>query len=186
VRSSNLGTQNPRRSKSKRFLAFSRVRICLDARKQGLENGGLCLADLNQLVQFHHRPQPKTARVLILTPTRELAIQIFESFRTYGKHLRLHYAVIFGGVGQGSQVQSLSRGVDVLVATPGRLLDLINQRHLNLSALEVFVLDEADRMLDMGFIHDIRKSSNFFRPNDKICSFLQQCRVKFKHLQIQC
>lgn len=121
------------------------------------KTAAFALPILNQLVQFHHRPQPKTARVLVLAPTRELAIQIFESFRTYGKHLRLHYAVIFGGVGQGAQVQSLSRGVDVLVATPGRLLDLISQRHLNLSALEVFVLDEADRMLDMGFIHDIRR-----------------------------
>lgn len=121
------------------------------------KTAAFALPILNQLVQFHHRPQAKTTRVLVLTPTRELAIQIFESFRTYGKHLRLHYAVIFGGVGQGAQVQSLSRGVDVLVATPGRLLDLINQRHLSLSALEIFVLDEADRMLDMGFIHDIRK-----------------------------
>ncbi len=121
------------------------------------KTAAFALPILNQLVQFNHRAQPKSARVLVLTPTRELAIQIFESFQTYGKHLRLHHAVVFGGVGQSPQVRSVARGVDVLVATPGRLLDLINQRHLTLSNLEVFVLDEADRMLDMGFIHDIRR-----------------------------
>jgi ATP-dependent RNA helicase RhlE len=104
------------------------------------------------------RPAPrKGARVLVLAPTRELAVQIAESFGTYGRHLGLSRAVIFGGVGQGPQVSALARGVDVLVATPGRLLDLMNQRHANLSGVEVLVLDEADRMLDMGFIRDIRK-----------------------------
>jgi ATP-dependent RNA helicase RhlE len=99
----------------------------------------------------------RQVRVLVLSPTRELAIQIHESFRTYGKHLRLKTATVFGGVSQNIQVKALAGGLDVLVATPGRLLDLINQRYVNLSQLEVFVLDEADRMLDMGFIHDIRK-----------------------------
>jgi ATP-dependent RNA helicase RhlE len=104
------------------------------------------------------RPAPrKGARVLVLAPTRELALQIAESFGAYGRHLGLTRAVIFGGVGQGPQVSALARGVDVLVATPGRLLDLMNQRHANLSGVEVLVLDEADRMLDMGFIRDIRK-----------------------------
>ena len=96
-------------------------------------------------------------RSLILTPTRELAAQIGESFRVYGKHTGLRYTVIFGGVKQGQQTQALHRGVDILVATPGRLLDLLNQRLLSLSDVEIFVLDEADRMLDMGFIHDIRR-----------------------------
>jgi ATP-dependent RNA helicase RhlE len=100
---------------------------------------------------------PRCARVLVLTPTRELAAQIDESFRVYGKHLNLKRAVVFGGVGQYPQVKALSRGVDVLVATPGRLLDLMGQKHLRLDRLEVFVLDEADRMLDMGFIHDVKK-----------------------------
>jgi ATP-dependent RNA helicase RhlE len=99
----------------------------------------------------------RACRALVLAPTRELAAQIHESFRTYGKHLPLRHAVIFGGVGQGPQVQKLAGGVDVLVATPGRLLDLMTQRHLRLDQVEVFVLDEADRMLDMGFIHDVRK-----------------------------
>jgi ATP-dependent RNA helicase RhlE len=99
----------------------------------------------------------RSVRCLVLAPTRELALQIEESFRIYGRHLSLKHAVVFGGVSQHSQVQALARGVDVLVATPGRLLDLINQGCVNLSATEVLVLDEADRMLDMGFINDIRK-----------------------------
>jgi len=96
-------------------------------------------------------------RALILTPTRELAIQIGESFDAYGKYLKLRHAVIFGGVGQNPQVEALKRGVDILVATPGRLMDLHDQGFVNLDGLEIFVLDEADRMLDMGFIHDVRK-----------------------------
>lgn len=112
---------------------------------------------LHRLTLNKRRAAPRHTRVLVLTPTRELAIQVHESFRTYGKHLPLTSTVIFGGVGQNPQVQALSRGVDVLIATPGRLLDLIQQRHLSLDGLEVFVLDEADRMLDMGFINDIRK-----------------------------
>jgi len=96
-------------------------------------------------------------RALILTPTRELAIQIGESFAAYGRYLRIRHAVIFGGVSQHSQVQALQRGVDVLIATPGRLLDLIDQKFIHLHHLKIFVLDEADRMLDMGFIHDVRK-----------------------------
>ena len=96
-------------------------------------------------------------RALILTPTRELAAQIGESFRVYGQHTRLRHTVIFGGVGQRPQADALHKGVDILVATPGRLLDLMNQRLVDLRRLEIFVLDEADRMLDMGFIHDIRR-----------------------------
>jgi ATP-dependent RNA helicase RhlE len=96
-------------------------------------------------------------RALILTPTRELAIQIAESVQNYGAHLKLKHTVIFGGVGQGRQVEALGRGVDILVATPGRLLDLMNQRFVRFDQLSVFVLDEADRMLDMGFINDVRK-----------------------------
>ena len=112
---------------------------------------------LQRLSENHRRLEPKRPRVLVLTPTRELAIQIEESFRVYGKHLRLKMAVVFGGVGQAPQVKALAGGVDILVATPGRLVDLIEQRYLDLSHLEVFVLDEADRMLDMGFIHTIRR-----------------------------
>ena len=96
-------------------------------------------------------------KCLILTPTRELAIQIEENIQEYGAGLSLKHAVIFGGVSQGAQVQKLKRGVDILVATPGRLLDLMNQGYIDLSKIEIFILDEADRMLDMGFINDVRK-----------------------------
>lgn len=111
-----------------------------------------------QLLSAHHPGgHKKKIRSLIVTPTRELAIQIGESFNTYGRHLNLTSTVIFGGVNQNPQVAALNRGVDILVATPGRLLDLMNQRHLSLKDIEIFVLDEADRMLDMGFIHDVKK-----------------------------
>ncbi|MDD5261344.1 MAG: DEAD/DEAH box helicase [Methylacidiphilales bacterium] len=112
------------------------------------------------LHRFDQNPKPRipnSPRALILTPTRELAAQIGASFATYGKHLKLNHAVIFGGVGQNPQVKALQRGIDILVATPGRLLDLQGQGYLKLGHVEVFVLDEADRMLDMGFIHDVRK-----------------------------
>ena len=104
-----------------------------------------------------HASARRPIRALILTPTRELAAQIGESFRVYGQHTGLRHTVVFGGVGQGPQAQALGQGVDILVATPGRLLDLLNQRLLTLRQVEIFVLDEADRMLDMGFIHDIRR-----------------------------
>ena len=103
-------------------------------------------------------PRRKGAvRALILTPTRELALQIGESFEAYGKYLKLRSTVIFGGVGQAPQVEALKKGVDILIACPGRLNDLIGQGFIDLSALEIFVLDEADRMLDMGFVHDVKK-----------------------------
>ncbi len=96
-------------------------------------------------------------KTLILTPTRELAIQIGESIRSYGRYLPLRHQVIFGGVPQHSQVQAIRRGIDILVATPGRLLDLMQQGHVNLREIKHFVLDEADRMLDMGFVHDVKR-----------------------------
>jgi ATP-dependent RNA helicase RhlE len=100
---------------------------------------------------------PSKVRCLVVTPTRELALQIEESFRDYGRHTRLRHAVIFGGVGQDKQVAALRRGVDILVATPGRLLDLMSQRLVSLGEVSILVLDEADRMLDMGFIHDVKR-----------------------------
>ncbi len=113
------------------------------------------------ILQRLHRSRPqgggRPIRALILTPTRELAIQIFENFRDYGHDLPLRTAVIFGGVGQAPQVEALKAGVDILVATPGRLNDLIGQGFIRLETLEIFVLDEADRMLDMGFLHDVKK-----------------------------
>ncbi|QGZ28776.1 DEAD/DEAH box helicase [Stutzerimonas stutzeri] len=104
-----------------------------------------------------HRHGPRQPRVLVLTPTRELAAQVHDSFKLYARDLPLKSAVIFGGVGMNPQVQALAKGVDVLVACPGRLLDLANQKAIDLSHVEILVLDEADRMLDMGFIHDVKK-----------------------------
>jgi ATP-dependent RNA helicase RhlE len=99
----------------------------------------------------------KSIQTLILTPTRELAIQIGEGFTSYGRHLSLRHTVIFGGVSQVSQVKDLRHGVDIVVATPGRLLDLMQQGHVSLRDLKYLVLDEADRMLDMGFVHDVKR-----------------------------
>ena len=111
-----------------------------------------------QILAKNNNPnQRKNIKALIVTPTRELAIQIDESFADYGKFLPLKHAVIFGGVKQNPQVGRLRNGIDVLVATPGRLLDLVGQKIISLKDIEIFVLDEADRMLDMGFIHDIKK-----------------------------
>ncbi|MBI1181208.1 MAG: DEAD/DEAH box helicase [Alphaproteobacteria bacterium] len=112
---------------------------------------------LQRLAAEDIRPAPRTARALILAPTRELAVQIADSIRAYGRHLNLRHTVILGGVGQNPQVKAMARGVDILVATPGRLLDLVNQKHVDLSGTGLLVLDEADRMLDMGFIRDVRK-----------------------------
>ncbi|MVN89942.1 DEAD/DEAH box helicase [Mucilaginibacter aquatilis] len=103
-----------------------------------------------------HKEQ-KTIKALILTPTRELAIQIDESLAAYGRHTGLKHLVIFGGVSQNPQTDALKRGVDILVATPGRLLDLVNQRFISLDHIKFLILDEADRMLDMGFVHDVKK-----------------------------
>ena len=110
-------------------------------------------------------------KVLILTPTRELAIQIDESFKSYGRHLRLRNLVVFGGVKQGAQENALKRGVDVLVATPGRLLDFISQGIISLKHLEDFVLDEADRMLDMGFVHDVKRIIKLLPPKRQTLFF---------------
>ena len=112
---------------------------------------------LQTLHAQHAERAPKIIKTLILTPTRELAIQIGESFANYGRGLKLRHTVIFGGVPQGAQVQALRNGIDILIATPGRLMDLISQGYISLKDIKIFVLDEADRMLDMGFIHDVKK-----------------------------
>jgi len=112
---------------------------------------------LQKLSIGHVPPKPREAKSLILAPTRELAVQIEQSLRTYGRFLNLKMAVILGGVSQNSQINATKHGVDILVATPGRLLDLINQRHIKLDNVSTFIVDEVDRMLDMGFIRDVRK-----------------------------
>ncbi len=112
---------------------------------------------LHRLAEGKSRAISGRPQALILAPTRELAGQIADSLRSYGRHMRLRSAVVFGGASIRPQINALNRGVHILVATPGRLLDLMNQRHLHLDAVETFILDEADRMLDMGFIHDVKK-----------------------------
>ena len=121
------------------------------------KTAAFALPILHQLAGRHTRAERKCCRVLVLAPTRELASQILDSFNTYGRHLRINATLAIGGVPMGRQVRALLNGVDVLVATPGRLLDLVQSNALRLNQVEHLVLDEADRMLDMGFIHDIRK-----------------------------
>ena len=121
------------------------------------KTAAFALPILQRLSRGQGNRKPRSPRALILAPTRELAIQIGDEFRAYGKHLHLRISVIFGGVSQVPQVKALGRGVDIVVATPGRLLDLMNQRQISLGAVEHLVLDEADRMLDMGFVRDVRK-----------------------------
>jgi ATP-dependent RNA helicase RhlE len=121
------------------------------------KTAAFALPILEHLLKNERKRQPKSPRVLVIAPTRELAIQIHDSFGAYGKQLPFRSEVIFGGVGQNPQVRALQKGPEILVATPGRLLDLIGQGHISLRTLEIFVIDEADRMLDMGFIHDVKK-----------------------------
>jgi ATP-dependent RNA helicase RhlE len=121
------------------------------------KTAAFALPILNHLSKDRRRPQPRSCRVLVLSPTRELSAQIVDSFETYGRYLHPRVALAIGGVPLNKQIRACAGGLDVLVATPGRLLDLMQQRAVALDAVEVFVLDEADRMLDMGFIHDIRR-----------------------------
>ncbi len=121
------------------------------------KTAGFTLPLLHRLMDMGQQQDRRKVRALVLTPTRELAAQVHESVRAYGKHLPLRSTVIFGGVSINPQIQKLRKGVEILVATPGRLLDHAGQRTVDLSGVDILVLDEADRMLDMGFIHDIRK-----------------------------
>ena len=124
------------------------------------KTAGFTLPVLQRLQQTHNEGQKRHPRVLVLTPTRELAAQVHESVRDYGQYLPFRSAVIFGGVSINPQKQKLIKGVEIVVATPGRLLDHVQQRSIDLSRIEILILDEADRMLDMGFIRDIRKILN--------------------------
>jgi ATP-dependent RNA helicase RhlE len=121
------------------------------------KTAGFTLPLLHRLCEREHSKGKRPVRALVLTPTRELAAQVGESVTTYGKYLPLRSTVIFGGVGINPQINALRKGVDIVVATPGRLLDHANQKNIDLSRVECLILDEADRMLDMGFIHDIKK-----------------------------
>ena len=121
------------------------------------KTAAFALPILQRLTENQTAPRPKSMRALVLTPTRELAAQISDSFRTYGRYLKINHTVVYGGVKYNSQIRALSRGLDIVVATPGRLLDLFDQGHVKMNEIDVLVLDEADRMLDMGFLPDIRK-----------------------------
>jgi len=121
------------------------------------KTAAFALPILNHLANNRRRPERKSFRVLVLSPTRELSGQIVDSFKTYGRHMRNSVGLAIGGVPIGRQIRAASHGFDILVATPGRLLDLVKEKAITLEQVEVFVLDEADRMLDMGFIHDIRR-----------------------------
>ena len=121
------------------------------------KTAAFALPILQRLFSPGRRPASGAVRALVLTPTRELAIQVSDNFISYGRYLNLKTALVVGGMSQKHQVEACSKGVDVLVATPGRLLDLLSQRCLSLDKLEIFVLDEADRMLDMGFLPDIKR-----------------------------
>ncbi len=138
------------------------------------------------LLQMLHEQRPtqksRAVRALVLAPTRELAIQVAESFGKYGKYTTVRHVAIFGGVSQHQQVQELRRGVDVLIATPGRLLDLIIQGHANLQQVQYLVLDEADRMLDMGFINDIRKILSRIPANRQTIFFSATMPQEVQHL----
>ena len=140
------------------------------------KTAAFALPILQKLAAYPERPAKGTCRALILSPTRELAAQIGESFRVYGKFLKVTRAVVFGGVSLGKQVDILRGGVDVVVATPGRLVDLIERRALTLSKVEIFVLDEVDQMLDLGFIHAIRKITGMLPPSARTCSSRPPCR----------
>ena len=144
------------------------------------KTAAFALPILDLLAREPYRLTPKAPRVLVLAPTRELASQIAESFRTYGKKLRLTVETVFGGVKDGPQKRRLAAGVDILVATPGRLLDLIDQRALTLHEVEVLVLDEADQMLDLGFIHALRKIVPML-PKDRQTLFFSATMPKQIH-----
>ncbi|WAC40968.1 DEAD/DEAH box helicase [Pedobacter sp. SL55] len=152
------GYQKPTPIQEKAIPSILKLKDLLGCAQTGTGKTAAFAIPMLQILHMRHlKTNKKAIKALVLTPTRELAIQIQDSFNAYGKNLPVKNLVIFGGVGQQPQVDALRKGVDILVATPGRLLDLMNQGHISLSDIEIFVLDEADRMLDMGFIHDVKK-----------------------------
>jgi ATP-dependent RNA helicase RhlE len=155
VREEGYSTPTPIQEKTIRHVLEGRD--LLGCAQTGTGKTAAFALPILQRLQAAPAPAPRHVRVLVLSPTRELASQIGDSFARYGRHTGVRHTVIFGGVGQAPQARDLRHGVDVLVATPGRLLDLMDQRIARLDRVEILVLDEADRMLDMGFIHDVRR-----------------------------
>ncbi|WP_328839062.1 DEAD/DEAH box helicase [Methylobrevis albus] len=149
------------------------------------KTAAFALPILDHLANDPKRAAPKSMRALILAPTRELVVQIAESFGKYGKFTRLRHTTIFGGVGQGPQVKALSQGIDIVVATPGRLLDLIEQRLVRLDAVERLVLDEADRMFDMGFIRDVRRIVKLMPKERQSLLFSATMPKEVEHLAME-
>ena len=135
------------------------------------------LPSIDRLTQSDKRPQPRNCRMLVLAPTRELASQIAESARAYSRFSHMSVATVFGGTSINKNRQDLSRGVDILVATPGRMLDLVEQGFLMLRNVEILVLDEADQMLDLGFIHDLKKIVKLL-PSKRQSLFFSACFTK--------
>ncbi len=137
-------------------------------------------------LMFEEKQQTKQVQpqlhTLILTPTRELALQIGDSIKAYGRYLPLKHHVVFGGVPQREQVQAIRNGLNIIVATPGRLLDLMQQCIVSLNSIRYFVLDEADRMLDMGFVQDVKRIIAHLPQQSKPCSFQPQCHLKLNIL----
>jgi len=146
------------------------------------KTAAFALPILQRLQESNQPAGPKGVRSLILTPTRELAVQISESFDVYGRYMNLKQTVVYGGVRQEKQVKALRRGVDILVATPGRLLDLYNQKCFHLDKVEIFVLDEADRMLDMGFLPDVKKIHSKISKNSQAMLFSATMPKEIQHL----
>lgn len=152
------GYTQPTPIQEKAIPSILKIKDLLGCAQTGTGKTAAFAIPMLQILHMRHLNTNKRAiKALVLTPTRELAIQIQESFNAYGRNVNLKNLVIFGGVGQQPQVDALKKGVDILVATPGRLLDLMNQGYISLKEIEIFVLDEADRMLDMGFIHDVKR-----------------------------
>lgn len=157
---SNEGYTKPTLIQEKSIPAILQKNDLMGCAQTGTGKTAAFVIPILQLMHQQQQQSPQRQhqiRALILTPTRELAIQIGESIRAYGRFLNIKHHVVFGGVSQHTQVQAIRRGVDILIATPGRLLDLMQQRHISLSGIEYFVLDEADRMLDMGFVQDVKR-----------------------------
>jgi ATP-dependent RNA helicase RhlE len=156
LRAENYETPTPIQAQAIPHLLAGRDLLGIAQTGTG-KTAAFALPILQRLAAERVQPMRNAMRSLILTPTRELAVQIHDSFRAYGRFLQLRTAVIYGGVGQKPQTDALARGPDIVIATPGRLLDLMQQGHVRLDRVSVFVLDEADRMLDMGFIHDVKR-----------------------------
>jgi ATP-dependent RNA helicase RhlE len=180
---SDLGYENPTPIQAKAIPHVVIGRDLFGCAQTGTgKTAAFALPILEQLQASGLKAAPGNPVVLVLAPTRELALQIEESFRDYGKYLKLRSTVVFGGVSQHRQVEALRRGCDILIATPGRLLDLMDQNLLSLNAVKYFVLDEADRMLDMGFIHDMKKLIARLPKEKQTCFFSATVPAEVKKL----